>query len=79
MGKTPRFLAAATFEVVTGDSPPTSPVFATATPAAILAAMPTLEINATQPWLISQADSVAAVDGLRTLLTADDADDADKK
>jgi hypothetical protein len=29
------------------------PVFATAAPGAILVPMPTLEINATQPWLIS--------------------------
>ena len=36
--------------------------FASAAPAAILVPMPTLEINATQPWLISQPDNVAEVE-----------------
>ncbi len=35
------------------------PVFATVAPTAILVPMPTLEINATQPWLISQTRNVA--------------------
>ena len=37
--------------------------FATAAPAAILVPMPTLEINATQLWLISQSGSVVKIIG----------------
>ena len=55
---------------------PKIPVFATFAPAAILVPMPTLEINAPQPWLISQTENVAEVNrrlGIRRKnLTADD-------
>ena len=44
-----------------GDSPDAIPVFATAAHAAILAPMPTLKINATQPWLIAQPGNVAEI------------------
>ena len=46
-----------------GDSPDAIPVFATAAHAAILALMPTLEINATQPWLIAQPGNVVEIIG----------------
>ncbi len=39
------------------------PVFATNAHGAILVPMPTLEINATQPWLNSQSGSVAEIIG----------------
>ena len=45
------------------DSPDAIPVFAIAAHGAILVRMPTLEINATQPWLVSQADIVAEIIG----------------
>ena len=35
------------------DSPDTIPAFATTLPAAILASMPLLENNVTQPWIIA--------------------------
>ena len=44
-----------------GDSPDAIPAFAIAAHAAILAPMPTLEINATQPWLIAQPGNVAEI------------------
>jgi hypothetical protein len=43
--------------------PPTTPAFATAVPAAILAPMPPLEINATQPRLNSQFGIVTEIIG----------------
>jgi hypothetical protein len=46
---------------VFGDSPDAIPVFATAVHGAILVPMPTLENNATQPWLVSQSGSGAEV------------------
>ena len=46
-----------------GDSLNSIPAFATAAHAAILAPMPTLKINATQPWLISQPGNVAEIIG----------------
>jgi hypothetical protein len=47
---------------VFGDSPDAIPVFATAAHGAILVPMPTLEINATQPSLISQSGSAVEVE-----------------
>ena len=38
-----------------------NPMFATAVPLAILAPMPTLEADATQPWRISQHGNVAEI------------------
>ena len=46
-----------------GDSPDAIPVFAIAAPGAILVPMPTLEINTTQPWLISYHSNVAEIIG----------------
>ena len=45
------------------NSSPTTPAFATATRFDILAPMTTLEINAPQPWLISEAGSAAEIIG----------------
>ena len=43
------------------DTPDAIPAFATAARSAILAPMPKLKINATQPWLISQPGNVAEI------------------
>ena len=51
-----------------GDSPDAIPVFATAAHAAILAPMPTLKINATQPWLIAQPGNVAEITRLLAVM-----------